>query len=428
MVFRTYILVLLLLMGVFTQAKAVDTRLTEIQQLLGKGESETAYARLLVMQSEHEGELEYDLLLAQAALLTGRSNIALFVLERVLILRPGLYQAHLLMANAYAHLGRASLAKAELRIILAAKSVQPALRKQAESMMAQLSAVEPASRLDVYIAMGFGFDSNANTSTSSQTFLGFNLLPESIATPSMSEMLNMGLGWQQRRASNSIFYTKVDWRTNLFPQASFVNNQITRYSLGWQKPWRYAVEYQGTSVDVTGMVDRSGSHNDMHLYGVIYTGKKRQSNVNLRIGQQSYLPGESIKDVRQYILSGQWALSDWRKSTYLVTTISHDVAILPNSPYGRSTAGLDLRTIVKTMNPFTVSIGTGVLYSEYRGLFFGLGRQDLQSSLNMGFHTKRWTNWELGLDLAYTDTWSSIALYDYTRFTLGLTFKRNYQR
>lgn len=424
MVFRTQIFVLLLLLGVYTQTFAVGTHLTEIQQLLHQGESETAYARLLAMQITHEGELEYDLLLVQAALITDHANVALFVLERILIVHPRHYQARLLMASAYVRLGRPALARSELRIILAAKSAQPQLKQQAESMLAQLSAEKRKSRLDAYVAMGFGYDGNANASTDSQTFLGFDLSPESIATPSMSEMLNIGSSWQHQLASRSIVYATLDWRSSLFPQAVYANNELLRYQLGWQKPRYYAFVYQGSSVNTNATFNNSGNH----LFGMWHTGKRRESNVFLRIGEQHYLTSQNIKDVTQYMLGSQISLAEWIKDTRLVTILSQDVAVLPTSPYGRNMIGLNMQTKLKSMNPFTVNIGGGVLYSEYEGLFFGQGRQEQQFSLNVGLHTKRWTNWELALDLSYTDTRSTIVLYDYDRFTLGLNFKRNYVR
>lgn len=424
MLSRTRIFVLLSLMGLHLSAMAVSANFTNIQQLLNTGKAEVAYQRLLSLQSKYEGGLEYDLLMAQAALLTERANVALFVLERVLILRPRHYQARLLMANAYARLGRPELARAELSIIIAAKSIRPQLKQQAESMLEQLAAAQNKSRLLAYVALGFGYDGNANSSTASQTFLGFNLSPESRATPSTSETLNLGMSWQHQLESKSIFFTTLDWRSNLFPQARYINNELVSYQIGWQMPRRYVMTYKGSNVNVNGIYNNTGNH----LSGVWYVGKQRQSNIFLRIGEQHYHDSQSIKDVTQYQLGGKTSLSNWMKNTNLVTILAQDVATSPVSPYGRDLFGLNISKKFKVMNPFTVRIGAGVLYSQYRGLFFGLERQERQSSLNVGFHTMRWKYWELGLDLTYTDTLSSIALYDYERFTLSLNFKRNYVR
>lgn len=426
MLSRTRIFVLLSLMGFYSSALAANSNFTNIQQLLNQGKADIAYERLVSMQAKHEGELEYDLLLAQAALLSKRANIALFVLERVLIFQPRHYQARLLIANAYARLGRPGLARNELSMIMAAKSAHPQLKQQAETLLAQVNAAQTTNHIRGYVEMGFGIDQNANSSTESLTFLGFNLSPESIATPSMSQSLKLGMSWQKKLKSKSALFTTLDWSSNLFPQAVFVNNEVINYQFGWQKSNRYSLSARGTRVSLTGKAGREGSHNDQYISGQWKLGKSRKSSLYLRIGEQHFLPAEEIRDVTQYQFGGQLSLAKWMKNTQLSTVLAQDVAVLPDSPYGREQIGVNLRTKLQFMNPVTVSMGVGVLYSDYRGLFFGLGRQERQFSLDVGLHTKRWTNWELGLDMSYTDTWSSIELYDYDRFTLGLKFKRNY--
>jgi len=415
-------------MGFYSPLMAGTVDFSDIQKLLSKGEAEAAYVRLISMQAKYEGELEYDLLMAQAALLTERTNIAQFVLERVLIIQPKHHQARLLMASAYARLGRPVLARAELLVVLAAKTAKPKVKKQAESMLKQLSAAETTNRMAAYVAMGFGYDGNANAATSSQTFdvfgITYDLTPQSTATRSMSAMLNLGMSWQHQLESKSLVFATLDWRANIFPQASFVNNDVARYQFGWQKPRHYSLVYQGGNVNVDAAYNNASNH----LLGMWNIGKRGDSNIFLRVGELHYLASQNSKDVMQYQLGGTFSLEKWVKETNLATILAQDVAVLSTSPYGRDMIGLNMRTKLKTLNPFTVSIGAGVLYSEYRGLFFGLGRQERQSSLNVGLHTKRWTNWELSLDLAYTDTWSTVTLYDHERFTLGLKFKRNYVR
>ena len=421
MVSRLHIFVLFSLIFVSSTVWAASTEFADIKVLLGKGEAETAYQRLESIQAQYEGLAEYDLLLAQAAILTERANLALFILDRLVISQPNHYPARWLMANAYARLGHTDLARTELSSIVASGAVDPQLKQQAVSMLAALNAAGSRHQLQAFVAMGFGYDTNANASTTNQTFLGFDLSPESVATASMSEMLNLGMSWQYQFSAHSVLLTSLDWRNNIFPQASFVNNELAQYQVGWQNPQHYALMVQASQVSVDGVYSSGGNH----ILGLWYLG---DTNIFLRAGEQGNQIAQNVKDVSQYLVGGKVSLSHWLKNTSLTGLVAEDIAIQPDSPYGRSIYGLNLSTDLQILNPFTVRIRGGVLYSDYRGLFFGLGRQERQSNLSVGLHTKRWKHWDLDLDLAYADIWSTIALYDYERFTMGLTFKRNYQR
>jgi hypothetical protein len=418
---------LFLALGLLVAQSAIASNASVLQQArerLAGGEGEAAYALLAPLEDRLAGDPGYDLLLAQAALGSGRANIALFVLERVVIAHPGLPQARLLMASAYIHLQAYSQAVEILEALLQAPGLDTQSRRQAEQMLTGIRDHTRHSRLAAYFGFGIGQDSNANAATANTTFLGYNLAANSIATPSATVSWRLGARSVYRLPARDRIFAAVDWAENAYPNANFVNNDSLGFQLVWQGGERYALGYQNQTVNLDGALNNRGNH----LFGLIKTDTSMQWQPFIRLGEVRYDKPSSLKDVRQAIIGTQFSLSDWIGGTRMSILLAEDSALEAGSPYSRRIAGWQILKESRYLERVRVSYKAGALYSRYEGQFFGNDREERQSTLGVDIHYRAAQHWDFSLSAGLTDARSTIALYEYDRVIMGLNVKRNFVR
>ena len=328
------------------------------------------------------------------------------------------------MAAAYTRLEAYEQAREVLEALLRDEAVDVQTRRQANQMLSQLRGHTKRHRISAYIGFGLGNDSNANAATASTTFLGYDLAANSIATPSATMMATVGAQSYHSVGTKSVLFTSVDWAKNQFPAAKFVNNDTLGLQLGWQGNGKYVLAYQMQTVNVEDALNNRANH----IYGMLNTNTQMKWRPFLRLGEVRYTASSSIKDVSQAIIGTQFSLSDWIAGTRVSILLAEDVAIETGSPYGRSYTGLQIYKESRYLNRISASFKAGVLYSQYHGLFFGSRREERQSSLSMDISYRAAGSWDLSLVAGFTDSWSTIALYDYDRLTVGLNIKRNFVR
>jgi hypothetical protein len=423
MLIRLLFLGLCLLLS--TTATASNTTvLQQARELLSHGEGQAAYELLLSQEGRLAGDPSYDVLLAQAALQSGQANIALFVLERVVFSHPELHQARLLMASAYIRLEAYPQAQELLEALLREEGVDAQTRRQAGQMLDGIRAHTRRTRISAYFGFGMGNDSNANAATASTTFLGYDLAANSIATPSATLAASLGAQAQYALVKRSMLFTGVDWAANQYPGATFVNNDVLGFQLGWQQNGKYVLAYQAQTVNVEGALNNRGNH----IYGLMKTDSRMAWRPFLRLGEVRYGAGLSIKDVTQAIIGTQFSLSDWIRGTRMSILVAEDMPIEAGSPYGRSYSGLQIHSESRYLNRVTVAFKAGVLYSQYHGLFFGERRDERQSNIGLDVHYRAARTWDCSLYAGLTNSWSTLALYQYDRLIVGLNIKRRFVR
>jgi hypothetical protein len=99
-----------------------------------------------------------------------------------------------------------------------------------------------------------------------------------------------------------------------------------------------------------------------------------------------------------------------------------DVAREAGSPYNKVFTGLRYST--ERYGKQLISFSSiGYLYSNYDGLFLGLPRTDQQLDIRFGLVTRAYGSWRPVIEIRIVDTVSSVALYDFTRYSLTVTMK-----
>lgn len=161
---RTLLAGALLLHALGAAADAVTDR---ARALLQRNEAGAAYKLLLPLESQRAGDPEYDYLLGVSALDAGDPERAVFALERVLALQPDNLQARAEIARAYLAMGEREAAKREFEAVKA-RQVPPPVRETIDRFLSAIAAAE-RTRLDHYLEIAFGYDTNVNSATGMST-------------------------------------------------------------------------------------------------------------------------------------------------------------------------------------------------------------------------------------------------------------------
>jgi outer membrane protein len=145
---------------------AVADELTDAaKRLLEQRRAREAYQLLLPHESARAGDIEYDYLLGIAANDAGEAERAVFALERVLALQPDNHLARAEIARAYLALGERDAARREFDTVRA-QAIPEAAKANIERMLAAIRAAE-TTRIEGFIELGGGYDSNVNAATAS---------------------------------------------------------------------------------------------------------------------------------------------------------------------------------------------------------------------------------------------------------------------
>ena len=148
----------------FAQAKELD--LNVAQALIAEGKAEEAFQLLEPFEAEFAGELQFDYLLARAALESGRPSLASFIYERILVVEPNYVGVRLENGRAYMEMQNFARAKQEFDLVLRFDNLPPDLRATAEEY-ARLVDEQLSPRkffYNLYAEYGLGIDDNVTGS------------------------------------------------------------------------------------------------------------------------------------------------------------------------------------------------------------------------------------------------------------------------
>ncbi len=164
---------------------AETTQLTKLKNLVSQKHYPEAYTLGESMLSEHEGTPSFDMLYGEAALNTNHLGKAAFAYERVLILQPTNYLAHLQLALVRYSQNQLPAAEAEVKLVLS-KNPPARVRKNIEAFQARiklhklaLSGDRPkTSVIQLRFNSSVGHDTNVNSATSDPTITDLFIPPE----------------------------------------------------------------------------------------------------------------------------------------------------------------------------------------------------------------------------------------------------------
>ena len=416
-----------------TQAE-ISALLNTARRLVLDNQMEQAYQLLQSHELELAGNPDFDYLLGTAALDSGREDLAIFALERVVEQRPAFAGARLELARAYFATGNNESARYHFDYLQGQNpppNVQQAITSYLRAIDRVAAAYKPIHL--PHFAAGFGWDSNANASTAVEQFLGFVLDGQNVETDSayyfasfgdyysrplsrgVKLLLNGSIG--QRNYPDASFVDSTDVGAKSAIEWSFGDTRITP-SVGVDLNW----------LDGDDNLDRytsdlAVSHSlsdDWKLLGGLTAGARRFSDdleiqdvnvYNARFGFEHYLNPATASVFSAMAMIGTDSVRD------------------SESPFDNDRWALVVSGSRLLAPGLLFSLDAGYTNTDFNRRFFGQQREDDQWNAALSLHLFDWPaqGWRVVGRAAYTDVESDLDLYTYDRTEVGLTFHRAFE-
>ena len=159
---RAALALALALLSAHAWADAVTDRAAA---LLQRGDAKAAYELLLPLEPQRAGDPQFDYLLGIAALDAGDPERAVFALERVLALQPDNALARAEIARAFYVMGEREAARREFEAVRR-YAIPEEAKATVDRFLSAIAAAE-GTRIDGFIELGGGYDSNVASATAS---------------------------------------------------------------------------------------------------------------------------------------------------------------------------------------------------------------------------------------------------------------------
>lgn len=415
-------------------AQQVQSLLGTAKQLVLAARFDEAFTLLQPHELQLAGNPDYDYLFGTAAVDSGRADLAIFALERVLEEKPSFAGARLELARAYFDIGDAETARYHFDY-LQGQNPPPNVQAAITSYLRAIDRVAGAYRPIhlPHFAAGFGYDTNANASTDVEQFLGFILDGNNVESDSAFYFARIGDYYSRPLSPElKLVLTGTVGQRN-YPDASFVNSTDVNANAGLE--WNFGDTKITPTIgaalnwlDGDGNLDRytfdvAASHSlsdDWKLLGGLTAATWRFNDdleirdtdvYNARAGIEHYLDPATGSVVSLMAMVGTDDIED------------------NASPFGNdrwAVAFAGSRVIAQGM---LLSLNAGYKNTDFDGIFFGRQREDDQWNAALSLHLFDWPaqGWRVISQLGYTDVDSTVDLYTYDRTEVGLTFHRTFE-
>ncbi|NIV17642.1 MAG: tetratricopeptide repeat protein [Woeseiaceae bacterium] len=406
----------------------VRTLLTQAESLIAAGDANAAHALLAPRENELAGHAYFDYLLGVAALDSGRTGEAILSLQRSVSGAPQFAGARMELARAYFDDGRPLDAR-PLFAALLNENPPPGVRDIIDRYIAAIDAgpATPPADTQLYAELFMGYDDNANGSTDDQQFLGFTLNPENLETDSSFFEAAAGVDWTNPTSSTIAWHlgARAGYRKN--PDASFVDSGVLSGLAGLS--WRSGSIF-GRAALTAYAATRDGESNESYTGLDLLVGRhineRWDVSLGIRSGALRYDDAIEILDVNRSLYTLGFAYRFNPRARFRLEAIGgSDDEQQSGSPYGNSKSGgrLSVNAPLGRMSYLFASIGS--LKSDYDGLFFGIPREDTQTTgmLQIEFRDVITNGLTIAPRIRYIDNDSDVALYDYDRTEIGLLIR-----
>lgn len=393
----------------------------------------TAYRQLAPLQSQRAGDPDFDYALGTSALDSGRPGEAVYILQRVVALRPAFAGARMELARAYYALGDNEAARREF-LELHAEDPPPdvavVIADYLEAIDARAAAYRPQHRVTLEAAGGY--DSNSNGAPDLQSFLGFTLDARNQAADSAYYGLGLGGTWAQPLRSRWKAVAEAQYRHRSYGDAPFVDSDALGVRGGFE--WRPGATVVSLTPGVAwSYLGGAANHRVTAIdLAVAHHDDPSQVGVTARISQLRFAEA-LVLDLQEVdsTLVGLTAMSRWPKGFQLASalTLGEDTPVAATSPFGRSLRGARVTASLDIGGNTTVLLSGALLQSDYDGRFFGATRSDEQKSaaLGLAWRPRRLRGWSVRAQLDWVDNQSDVALYRYERVDAGVTLRREFK-
>jgi tetratricopeptide (TPR) repeat protein len=407
--------------------------LRQAQALLAENKAGEAYALLTSRELDLAGTPLFDYFLGVAALDSGNANDAAFALERVVAIQPAFAGARMELARAQFERGEMALARAQFQYLLT-QSPPDTTRAVIDKY---LSAIADRSRLagsrwGALAQVGAGYDTNANGSTSEQTFLGFTLNPDNVETSSSFAELTAGVGHSVALGAQSGLLSNLQVTHRANQDASFIDQTVV--SLGTGFVWARGNMRYNAGIDAyQGWLDGENHERGVNLN---VGGARRfgdyEAALSLRGGMLEYeSPALTILDADRYLAGFALTRLNIGANSGRIgaaVVVGKDETSESSSPYGTDRHGAKLYASWLIQSQSSVYFELSDMTSDYDGLFFGSRRKDelFAATVSFDFQNFPSSGWSIAPRVRYMKNASDVSLYDYDRFEAVVYVRRSF--
>ena len=410
------------------QKKSAQEIMSRAHQLQGAGEIEQAYQLMQASADENAGLFEYDYLLGQLAMDTGKPVEAIFVLERALDQQPDFAPARAELARAYFLIGENKNAKNEFEKVQ--KTEMPETSKKL--MARYILAIDDrlfgnTSDTSFYLSAGLGYDTNVNTSPSTRLVaLPSGVIelssPEDREKNSTAATLAGGGKFSHTLKPNLNLYGNADLRFYQLSDEDKFSTQIADGSLGLHF-MHGRNQYKAALIGQKFALDGSSSRN---LFGINtqWLHAIDAGNQLSVFGQYAAIrfPKSSLFDLNQLSAGITWLHlfeNAFQPVMHLTAYIGNENELASDAEYiGRDYFGLRAGVRVKTSVKIIWSGVISYQKSKYGGPFPFTGdvtRDDdfIATTVAVDYEINK--NWRITPEITYSENKSALGFFDYDR-------------
>lgn len=397
-------------------------------------EAGARYQTMMGLEERYAGDVDFDYLYGTTAYDSGHYSEAIFILQRVVSLKPGFSGARMELARAYYATGDNESARREFLTVREENPPPEAKRVIADYLNAiDRRAARYESQLAGFLEGSTGFDTNANGGPDTQTFLGFTLDSRNQATESAYYGLGLGgsLSYPFAPGWRAVGDTRLQHRA--YPDAPFVDGDLARLGAGLE--WKPGVVTLSLLPNFS-VVRLDGQDNHQNTAVDFSTGyaptERWLLSFSTRYAMLRFVDELATQDVNS-LLAGLSALRSWsglpRLQLGATLTAGQDDPQDLASQFGRDMIGMRLSGNLDFNRGRVLFLSLANLDSNYDGVFFGMPRKDQQFSATLGLDwgVYRASGWLLRGQMSYVDNSSDVSLYDYNRVDAGLSLRKEFK-
>jgi hypothetical protein len=411
------------LAGPAPPAEAVGELVDRAEALLDAGQPEQAYRLLDARLAVFAGNVRFDYILALAAIQAERPEAALIPLRRVIAAEPAFNAARLELADLLARFDDPAGARVQYEAILA-NAPTAVLRGIVEQRLDALPAGGPLGSVRLAFEAGLGYDSNANGSTSEDSFQGVLLDPRLQAVASAFANAGLSLRQQRQRGDRVATFWRASFAYRVNTAASFLDQSVGFVQAGVNAGTgraRITMTVDGFSGTLDGRDYRRGAGLELglaispwprwELAGVVRAGTLEYQPLPLRLLDVDRLFGG--------VVVSRAGIGRLQARVGIAALGGQDRVRQAGSPYSNDRYGARAFVNIEPTTRWRIAAEVAHLVSDYfaGGGFFGIDRLDRTTAvaLSVQWRARPVRGWSAGPQVVYTRNESNVALFRYER-------------
>jgi tetratricopeptide (TPR) repeat protein len=416
---------------------AADAVTDRAKALLQRQDAQGAYQLLLPLEPQRAGDPEYDYLLGIAALDAGDPERAIFALERVLAVQPDNLQARAEIARAYMATGEREAAKRELEAVRA-RQVPPQVRQTIDRFLSAIAAAE-RTRVDTYLEIAFGYDTNVNSATGMSTiaipfFGGANFTLDPSLTERDDRFLNLAAGVNFTRKLNVAWSIVGGFGGNLRQNLS--EERFNTDNLDASLGVRYSRGLNALTLGAQGQTFAVDTDTYRTSSGVVAQWQHsfdERTQATL-YGQHAALRYETqpVRDADRSVVGIAFAKAftgELSPAIFASVYGGEEKEVNELFPHlGHELVGVRLGGQLRLGGPWSAFGSVSYEQREYGGIepLFLVQREDEQTDVNAGLSYLWRSGMTLRLQLSHTENSSNVALNDFKRTVASTAVRFNF--